>query len=101
MMFSDVLALLSSEYAQDDIGQQVEVITEKNVFCHKRSIPQREFFEAGRTGIKASAIFVINTLDYADEMKVAYNGKTYTIYRTYEKGEQIELYCEVRNGNKN
>lgn len=76
--------------------QDVEVETLREVFANKRSISQSEFFNAGQTDIKAEKCFVIYLHEYNDERFLIFENKKYSIYRTYEKDEDIELYCEVR-----
>ena len=96
MNFNDVIKLIQVTLTLDEINQEIEEITEKTVFADRQSIPQTEFFQAGRDGIRASFRFVINTLDYSNETKVSYNNEIYHVYRTYEKGDFIELYVEMR-----
>lgn len=80
--------------------QDIEVETLREVFAEKRSISQSEFFNAGQTDIKPTKCFVIYTHEYKDERFLIFEDKKYSIYRTYEKDEDTELYCEVRtNGN--
>lgn len=79
--------------------QDIETEILKEVFAEKRSISQQEFFNAGQTDIKPTKCFVIYSHEYNDERFLIYENKKYSIYRTYEKEEDIELYCEVRTGN--
>lgn len=76
--------------------QDIETEILKEVFAEKRSISQSEFFNAGQTNIKAEKCFVIYSHEYNDERFLIFEGKKYSIYRIYEKDEDIELYCEVR-----
>lgn len=76
--------------------QNIETEILKEVFAEKRSISQSEFFNAGQTDIKPTKCFVIYSHEYNDERFLIYENKKYSIYRTYEKDEDIELYCEVR-----
>ena len=99
-MGNDVLFFPIVTEVTDELGQVEE--TEEYVrmaFCEKKSTPQAEFFEAGRSDIKASCVLIPHTLDYNGESKVKYKDKVYSVYRTYERAdERIELYCEVRLG---
>jgi SPP1 family predicted phage head-tail adaptor len=97
-MFKDVINLISVTITKDALKQEIETKTEREVFANKRSIAQSEFFNAGQTGIKAEQLFEIRSVDYAEERLLSFNNKEYSVYRTYEKGENIELYCEVRIG---
>ncbi|QKE71874.1 phage head closure protein [Arthrobacter citreus] len=96
---NDILLFpIISATEKDELGQTEETVTfDRQVFCQKKSIPQNEFFQAGQSGIKSSFIFIVNTHDYQDEGNLQYKGKTYHVYRTYERpDETIELYVEVR-----
>lgn len=76
--------------------QDIETEILKEVFAEKRSISQQEFFNAGQSDIKPTKCFVIYSHEYNNERFLIYENKKYSIYRTYEKDEDIELYCEVR-----
>lgn len=96
--FKDVIKLVSTTITVDELMQEIEVKTEREVFANKRSVSQSEFYNAGQSGLKPRYVFDVRLIDYEDENKLIYNDKTYNIYRTFEKGENIELYCEVRVG---
>lgn len=98
---NDVVNLIGITYTKNDLYQDIKKETMNEVFAEKRSIGQKEFFEAGQTGIKASYCFVIDVLDYNGEMLLSHEGKQYNVYRTFEKGTDIELYVEGRVGNGN
>lgn len=95
-MFKEVVQLITFTVIKDSIKQEVEVKKERDVFANQRSVPQSEFFSAGQSGIKAEKMFEIRLIDYEEETLLSFNNKVYSIYRTYPKGENIELYCEVR-----
>lgn len=101
-MGNDVLFFPVVTEVRDELNQVEEIEEYKRMaFCEKKSVPQSEFFEAGRSGIKASCVLIPNTLDYNGESKVRYKDKVYTVYRTYERADdRIELYCEVRAGDQ-
>lgn len=96
---SDVINLLEVAKAQDDYGQWIETTTKKQVYCRVESVRQSEFFEAGRNGLNPEYKFIIFFGDYNDEPMVEYNGKTYSVYRTYlTKTDKLELYVERKGG---
>jgi len=94
--FKDVIKLVSVEIAKDELRQEIQSKTEREVFANKRSVSQSEFFNAGLGGMKAQYAFDIRLVDYEGENSLIFNEREYSIYRTFEKGENIELYCEVR-----
>lgn len=96
---SDVINLISITQTQDEYGQWVDTPTSKQVFCQVESVGQREFFEAGRNGLNPQYKFTMFVGDYSDESLVEYNGKRYSVYRTYlTKTDKIELYVERKGG---
>ncbi|PRT29448.1 phage head closure protein [Bacillus thuringiensis] len=97
---NDILLFPIVTVVEDELGQKEEIKTfNRQVFCEEKSIPQSEFFQAGQSGIKASCILIVHSLDYQEETKVKYGEKTYSVYRTYKRDdEKIELYCEVKAG---
>ena len=77
----------------------VETAVRKMVYCQMSSIRQSEFHEAGRNGLNPAYRFTMFSGDYNDEEIVEYNGKTYSVYRTYlKRSDQIELYVERKGG---
>ena len=104
-MFDSVINLLIENTSQDEIGQVIKSYDRKAVFANKKSITQNEFYSSKKIspymGIRDSFCFEINLLDYNGEESLEYNDKIYKIYRIYEKGEIIELYCEMRGGLNN
>lgn len=55
-------------------------------------------FEAGRNGLNPEWRFNVFAGDYQGETVVEYHGATYSIYRTYENDDYIELYVERKGG---
>lgn len=99
---SNEIKLIKQIYRQDDILQWVATEEERIVFCDVRSITQTEWFEAGRNGIQPAFIFTINRYEYDNERIVEFEGKRYSVYRTYiGRNEQLELHCEEKGGVQN
>lgn len=93
----EVIKLLSPNMRVTSIGQRVQDgYTEREVFAKKTSISQTEFFSAGQNGMRPDCRFDVYSFEYKGEKNVFHNGIVYTIYRTYENGDNTELYCEVR-----
>ena len=95
MLYRDVIKLISITTTENDMGDTIEVQDERQVFADKQSIRQSEFYQAAATGLRPELMFVVRSIDYNDEKKLKYNGKEYTIIRTYDKdGELTELVCQ-------
>lgn len=99
-MSNDILLFPIITTVEDELGQKEEIEEfSRQVFCGKNSVNRNEFFQAGQNGLKPSCVLIVNIFDYQGEIKVKYNEKVYSIYRTYERpDEKVELYCEVRPG---
>ena len=96
---SSVITLISITTEQDDYGVYQETKTSKDVMCQVESATLREFYEGGRNGLNPEFKFTMFFGDYNDEQIVVYEGKSYSIYRTYRtKNDKIELYVERKGG---
>lgn len=96
---SDIITLYSDSIAYDDYGVAVKTRTGKDVFCKVDSVTRSEFFEAGRSGLNPEYRMTMFFGDYDGETIVGYNGKIYSVYRTYQaKTDIIELYVERKAG---
>lgn len=93
------LKLVSKQYTVDDLGQKKATEIEKEVFCDVMSISQKEFQSAGLVGMKPTYEFRVWLSEYNGEEVCIYEGKRYSVYRTYCQGNgRIELYVEKDTG---
>lgn len=92
--------LITVEYDEDENGNPVlKKETVQILFCAEIPVPSQEFFRAGQAGIKVSKALVVNTSEYGGETIAEYEGKRYSIYRTYPGFDgNCELYLEQRIG---
>ena len=99
MVRDDVITLIKETKTKNALGVYTNVRTYKDVFCSISSIGQKEFFEAGRSGLNPVYRMSLFFGDYDNETLLEYKGKTYSIYRTYLTGSDIlELYVERKGG---
>ena len=95
----DTIFLLSTTYEKNKYGQDIPQNTRRQVFCDRQSVSRNEFFNAGRNGLNPQYVFTVFKSEYEGETICEYNGKTYSIYRTYETDDDyIELYVERKGG---
>lgn len=95
------LVMVTTE--KDNLNQVVEKTrTTNTVFADISSVSQTEFFSGGRIGLQPSLKATIYDFEYNDEPIVKYNGKLYSVYRTYfvNGSDRLELYLEERGGTK-
>lgn len=95
----DTIFLLSTTYEKNKYGQDIPQNTRRQVLCDRQSVSRNEFFNAGRNGLNPQYVFTVFKGEYEGETICEYNGKTYSIYRTYETDDDyIELYVERKGG---
>lgn len=96
---SNVINLISTTKEQDENGVWRETTNRRMVFCNVSSVTASEFFEGGRNGLNPQFRMVMFFGDYQGETILEYNGATYSIYRTYQRGtDELELYVERKGG---
>lgn len=81
----------------DNVACIVE-INGRRIYAVRTSIRQNEFFSAQQQGLKPQYCFIIRAAEYSEENDLIYNGKRYAIYRTYEKGDDVEIYVTKKAG---
>lgn len=110
-MFNELIYLVTrkdAEYDEDGfLRDEVEIKTK--VFAEIKTTTYKEYYEASRSGEKATDIFVVDERDYNASMisiggiktkpsLIEYDGALYRIIRRYKKGIVgnfvIELTCE-------
>lgn len=72
-------------------GEVVKDATYRKVYANKKSVRQSEFYQGASAGLKPELVFEIRSIEFGDEEYIRFNGNMYTIMRTYENGENIEL----------
>lgn len=96
---SDVIKLIKETHTTDAYGVQRTTTESRDVFCRVSSVTRSEFFQAGRNGLNPEYVFTMFCGDYDGERLLEYQGKQYSIYRTYiAYNDTIELYAERRGG---
>ena len=90
--------LIRRSFYEDENAVRLPYEEVKTVFAYVNSVSQSEFFEGSRTGMRPEMRFTIQLCDFDDEDIISYDGKRYTIYRTFTQDNWIELYAERRKG---
>ena len=94
----DVLTLLEMQIAKDERGVEKEELVPRVVFCKVEAISRAEYFNAGRNGLNPSFEFLVFAGDYHGETECIFKDRSYSIYRTYLRGDEMELYAERKGG---
>lgn len=101
MIRNTTVNLINKTYTSDEIGQQIPTETIKTVFADIQSISQKEFFQAGQSGLKPQYKILIWGFEYSGETAVELDSKRYSVYRTFLRNdEKIELYLTEKVGEK-
>lgn len=87
----------------DDIGQPINTEEKVKIFCEVGSITRAEWNAAAVNGFKPSIRLTVNAFEYDGELDIEFNGKRYSVYRTYTEMEsnKTELYLELKVGDDN
>lgn len=95
--WSEVVDLIKVTQGKDADGYPADIETvRENIYANKKSVRSSEFYQASQQGIRLSLMIEIRSIDYEEETDLKYNGRTYEIVRTYDKGEIIELICQSK-----
>lgn len=96
------ISLVSETFTQNKYGVLVPTSEERKIFARVTSVTSAEWFEGGRNGLNPEFRMLVFAPEYNGEEILKYNGKYYTIYRTYTTPTGVtELYVEKRKGNEN
>lgn len=83
----------------DEYGNELEAITETEVFVQPRGVYQSEFYNAAQLGLKPSlTLYLTNRDDYSNEKVLEYEGVEYNVIRVDWNAQRdgISLICEER-----
>lgn len=97
---SRVIYLISEKKVQDDEGVwRLSEESRRKAYAQITSVTASEFFEGGRNGLNPEYRFTVFFADYHGEEILEYNGKLYSVYRTFiARKDYIELYTERKGG---
>lgn len=88
---NDIVTLITRICKNADVYEEKQEQARIDVFAKVNSVSQSEFYAAGQAGIKPELKVTIWKHEYEGQVEFEYQGKGYSIYRTYETGEYIEL----------
>ena len=95
---SDELLLIAQSITTDEYGREEATETTTRVWAEVYSITQTEFYAAANTELNPEYRFDVFFGDYNGEILVEYQGNRYAIYRTFRRGDYMELYAERKIG---
>ncbi len=93
------ITLITQQITTDEIGQQVKTESTYDVIAEVRSCTQSEYMNARQNGLTPVYNFRVSVFGYSGQKVLQFDGKRYSIYRTYEADDNtIELYTEYETG---
>lgn len=99
MLKQTPIYLIEQTYSENDAAIISEQPTERMVLADVTSVSLSEWSEGGRNGLNPELRFTMFAPDYHGEEILKYQGRYYTIYRTYiGRNHKVDLYCERRHG---
>ena len=94
MRHNQVIYLQAVTVVEDDIGNQVETVTERMVFANELAVSSEEFYNAAATGLRPAKRFEILSFEYHGEDRLKHEGVVYRIIRMEKRGEKTRITCE-------
>lgn len=94
MRHNQVIYLQSVTVTEDEIGNQVETVTERMVFANELAVSAEEFYSAGQAGLRPTKRFEIYAFEYQGEERLKHDGVIYRIIRVETRGEKTRITCE-------
>lgn len=102
MLKQTPIYLVDQIYSENDAGIISEQPTERMVLADVASVSLSEWSEGSRIGLNPEIRFTMFAPDYQGEEILKYNGRYYSVYRTYIwRNHKVDLYCERRHGTDN
>lgn len=92
------VTLVAQKSTHDDIGQEVMSDTKRTVYCTILSITRAEWATAHQRSFSPAVCLKVFFCDYQRETIAEFEGKRYSIYRTFGIGDYIELYLGTKAG---
>lgn len=83
----------------DEYGNEIQTVTETEVFVLPRGVYNAEFYNAAQAGLHPSITFeVANKEDYDGQKLIEFEGRDYDIIRTdwTAQRDRISLICQER-----
>ena len=102
MTYDYEIKLIAVTYTTDEIGDSVELTTERDIYAGILDYRNRDYYQALSSGLRPSVTFAINKYEYNVEKKLKHDGKTYKIIDVFpinakdeSEFETIALICEA------
>ena len=92
-----VVLISSNGYEEDEIGQQVPIEVEQEIWCCKEQVSRNEFYLAGQNNMEISEILIVHPYEYEGQRYIRFHEKKLKVVKTYQiSAEELELTCTER-----
>ncbi|QCV56263.1 phage head-tail adapter protein [Thermoactinomyces vulgaris] len=98
MRHNDVIHLIYVDTTYDEIGNPVEVKTERMVYANQFEVSSTEFYEASAQGLKPEKQFEIYSFEYQGEEQLKHDGQVFRVVRAATRGEKTRITCQKVTG---
>lgn len=99
MYDNEIKLITRTPRGRDKRGQVIYSEKSRATLCEVVPITRDEYFRGAENGIGAEYEFKVNPIEYNHEKIVEYEGRRYSIYRTYQPtADTLELYVEFVPG---
>lgn len=98
MRHNDVIHLIYVDTTYDEIGNPVEVKTERMVYANQFEVSSTEFYEASAQGLKPEKQFEIYSFEYQGEEQLKHDGQVFRVVRDATRGEKTRITCQKVTG---
>lgn len=87
------ITLIKTIKTKDEDGFDVDKTVKRDVLANRLPVFSSEFYQSKKEGFTTDEVFEINEIEYEDEDKVLFEGKTFRVNRRFNDGDYVELYC--------
>lgn len=88
--------LISVTMTTDAGGFERREESRRRVLCERKSVTGKEFYSAVGAGLAVDCIVSLNAFEYHEEPEFEMGGRRYSVVRTYQMRDRIELTAAVR-----
>lgn len=99
--FDDCITLCGSVVSVDEFLQEQITYKKTDILACRRNVSRSEFYLGKKLGLDIVLNFVINAFEYNGEKEIIFDGKKYSVVKTYAlSGDLLELTCQLMVNDK-
>lgn len=98
MRHHEIIHLISVTFTEDELGNQIEELTEREIFANEHTVSKNDSIHDYRndamTGLRQLRSFEIYSFEYNGEERLRHGMVTFRIVRITPIGEKAIIVCE-------